>query len=285
MNLFNSLKNSVEFVIIDNCSTNLTEVKHLLSASSGNYHLIENSENIGLAAAQNVGIQMALSFNCDHVIFFDQDSVLDANSLLALLKVEQELLEHGFKVGIIGPVCFDPNDNHQYPITKYVGPFIKRKFLADSSTSSASFLISSGSLIRREVLEDVGLMLEDFFIDYIDVEWCYRAQSKGYQLFATSCAQMSHLVGDARVKFFGRTISKHSALRRYYLTRNSIRVLSISHIPLSYKVREIFLSVARILAFFVYSNERLKYSKYMLYAIRDAIFNNYGKARFLESSK
>ena len=94
--------------------------------------------------------------------------------------------------------------------------------------------------------------------------------SKGFVLFATSSSRMSHLIGDARIRFFGRTISKHSPLRRYYLTRNSFKIVSLSHIPIAYKIREFFLILARIFAFYLVSSSffcsNISFSDFLSYS-------------------
>jgi rhamnosyltransferase len=264
-------------VIVDNSSSNINCIEIICTSFKHSLSLIKLTENIGLASAQNKGIAVAEKIGCTHVIFFDQDSYLDKHSFRALQDAERKLLALGENVGAVGPVCYDPNDFREYPITKYFGPFIKRVFLPENTTQKASFLIASGSLVRIDVLRSVGGMMDELFIDYIDVEWSYRAQSKGFVLFATSSSRMSHLIGDARIKFFGRTISKHSPLRRYYLTRNSFKIVSLSHIPIAYKIREFFLILARIFAFYLVSNEKWTYTKFIFHALLDAFNGNYGK--------
>ncbi|HGO4357789.1 TPA: glycosyltransferase family 2 protein, partial [Klebsiella pneumoniae] len=69
-----------------------------------------------------------------------------------------------------GPKFYDKDSGYEYPATVYKGPFIKKIPVVDEPVE-ATFVIASGSLMRTEVLKDVGLMLDDFFIDFVDVEW------------------------------------------------------------------------------------------------------------------
>jgi rhamnosyltransferase len=264
-------------VIVDNNSQNIHRIEIICSSFIDSLRLIKLVENVGLASAQNIGIDIAEKTGSTHVIFFDQDSYLDKRSFYALADAEIKLLAQGEKVGAIGPVCYDPNDFREYPITKYFGPFIKRVFLAENALEKASFLIASGSLVRIDVLRSVGHMMDELFIDYIDVEWCYRAQSKGFVLYATSSSRMSHLIGDTRIKFFGRTISQHSALRRYYLTRNCFYMISLNYVPWGYKFREITLNLIRVLVFFILSNDRRSYLYYIRRALTDGFRGRFGK--------
>lgn len=273
-----SLKGSVGFIIVDNASSNSADIPGTVdNLALEEVHFVQNDTNMGLATAQNQGIEAARKLGASHVIIFDQDSIPDPHMVDTLLATEARLLDEGKKVGALGPITYDPDTLIQYPITKYRGPIIKRYFPAPGESTDATFIIASGSLIRMSVLDDVGGMLDDLFIDYIDVEWCYRAQSKGYGIYATATARMSHRVGDERVSLFGRSISKHSPLRRYYLTRNSFMVLRLAHIPLGYKLRELMLNFARFVAFLYFSDERIKYLKYIKKAAFDGFRGKFGK--------
>lgn len=264
-------------ILIDNFSKNIKEIESIINEIPNKINVHKLDDNYGLAYAQNKGINLAKSINSSHVIFFDQDSFLSEQSFLNLIEAEKKLLSEGLNIGAVGPVCFDPGNKEIYPITIYYGPFISRKYLNNQDICEASFIIASGSLIRMQVLHETGYMMNDLFIDYIDVEWCFRAQSLGFKLYVTGAAKLEHIIGDSRKRFLGRTISMHSAVRRYYLTRNCIKILSLKYIPFGYKIRETFLFAARILAFFYFSNERSTYSKLMVRAFSDAFRGNFGK--------
>ena len=67
-----------------------------------------------------------------------------------------------------------------------------KKFTNEKEHNFVSYTISSGSLIRKEVFEEVGLMNEDLFIDFVDNELCWRAKFFGYKIFISSRAKMNH---------------------------------------------------------------------------------------------
>lgn len=272
-----SISGFTSVILVDNASINIERIEETCAKISNSIALIKFDKNNGLGLAQNTGIKEAEKLGCSHVILFDQDSYFSRDSYEKLVEREKLLISLGLNVGAIGPACIDPATGSAYPVTEYRGPFIVRKYLNDSEVCQASFIVASGSLIRLEVIQSVGMMMDKLFIDYIDVEWCYRAQSLGYKLFATRESILEHNIGDARVKFFGRSISMHSATRRYYLTRNCFLMLSLPHIPIGYKFREIGLLLARISAFMYLSKERARYIKLMFRAISDAWHGKYGK--------
>lgn len=259
-------------VVVDNGS--LADVLPVCE-KHGNVECIKLNENIGLAAAQNFGVNLAIENEASHVLFFDQDSVIDDLFVRNLLSAESKLISSGVKVGAVGPSFFDPVTEEKYPATVYWGPFIKRVCLAETPVP-ATYIISSGSLVRVEVLKDVGSMMEAFFIDYIDVEWCLRARDHGYTVFMIPSAKMSHEIGDNRVSILGRSISIHGAIRRYYLFRNSFLMLRLGYVPIGYKIREIFFNFVRFGLGLFLSKKKAEVLKYSSWAFWDGIRGKFG---------
>lgn len=275
------LGQGVGIVIIDNQSNNFSDVFEILQQSKyRDVVLISNVENVGLAKAQNMGIVAALELEASHVVLFDQDSIPDQGFFEKLLADENRLVQQGIPFSAIGPSTYDPDSMESYPVTLYFGPFIRRIQATGVDPIEATFIIASGCLIRADVLRKVGMMMDDLFIDYVDVEWCLRAKSMGLRPFVSPNAKMSHKIGDKRVRFFWRTISGHSPLRRYYLLRNSMYISRLKYIPLSYKLREMVLNTARVMIFYFISDDKPRYFKFMSLAVRDGWNNRYGKGNF-----
>jgi rhamnosyltransferase len=87
----------------------------------------------------------------------------------------------------------------------------------------ADLAVGAGCMIRREVVETIGLPRADFLMDYIDFEYWLRARSRGYKLAIISRSQLSHEIGNARkVRLLGhsRVWSDHAPWRNYYMGRN-----------------------------------------------------------------
>lgn len=263
-------------IYIDNFSENIVEIKCFIDElNSNNISLVENSENMGIGFAQNQGIRESFKLNSDFVVLFDQDSIISPNFISSLLAAEFTLTQQGVKVGAVGPIYVNEETHEKYPITKYWGPFIKRLY-PSTSPIEASVLISSGILIPLDVISQVGEMDDRLFIDYVDIEWSYRARNNHYKLFAVPTAIMHHQIGDKRVSIFGRRISVHSPLRRYYLARNSVHMLKCKYISAGYKLREVTFNILRILVITAISHERFKYLKFSFRGIIDGFKGVYG---------
>ncbi|WP_049008295.1 glycosyltransferase family 2 protein [Enterobacter cloacae] len=269
-----SSKLKLKIFLIDNASNNAQD---LINAYLPEHDFIFLQENIGLAGAQNILLQKILNSGSDAVLFFDQDSEPTDEFITCLTQGLMDLNSQGHKVGAVGPVFYDPRTGTNTPFSLIHGCRIRSIHPESSDPLEVSFLINSGMLVPVQTLKDVGLMLDELFIDYIDIEWCLRAASKGYSFYAIPDAKMSHTIGDARKVFLGREVSIHSPLRRYYLARNSIYMMRLSYVPVGYKFREAVFSTIRTLMFVACVDKKITYIKYIFRGWKDGILKKYGK--------
>jgi rhamnosyltransferase len=187
-------------------------------------------ENKGIAEAQNFGIRESLNGGGSHVLLLDQDSTLPPNMIKKLLAAEGELLKLGKKVAAVGPRYVDEKTGIPSFAVRY-GDLTVSKIRLDPDSSvpvETDILIASGSIIRAETVESVGMMRDDLFIDFVDTEWSLRARSMGYKSYCVPDAIMAHSVGDTAIKVFGRSVYLHSDVRKYYRLRNAIYLLRLS---------------------------------------------------------
>lgn len=250
-------------LLIDNGSKNFSDVCTCFH-NFEKLDIIPLGENFGIAKAHNVGIEAAKKMDASHVLIFDQDSYAPPELVEELVVAETNLLLAKKNVAAVGPAFYDSRTKNNYPFSLIDGFFL-RKIYSKSADEPVrtSFLISSGSLIRISVLDVVGFMKEDFFIDYVDIEWGLRAAFRGFESFGIPKAIMEHSVGDERLNFFGREISVHSPLRRYYLARNGVFMMKLPYVPWRYRVRELMYSVSRAFVFICLVGDKFEYLKYI----------------------
>jgi rhamnosyltransferase len=89
-------------------------------------------------------------------------------------------------------------------------------------------VITSGSLIPLAAHAAVGPFREEFFIDHVDLEYCFRARAKGFRVIRTQKAIMLHAIGaytQHKWLWMKRWTTNHSADRRYYIARNGTVML------------------------------------------------------------
>jgi rhamnosyltransferase len=221
-----------KIIVVDNGSdTNISEWND--KRENDAVELILLNENRGIAAAQNIGIQWARDKNAGFVLLMDQDS-LPAHDMV--LQLAQALSTQAMPAAA-GPRYLDKRQNNPPPFLQIQGLSLKRCTCSTEDTvTSVDYLIASGCLIPMHVLNKVGGMREDLFIDYVDIEWGLRAKHHGYQSIGVCAAHMEHNLGDNPIKFFKRNIPLHSALRHYYHFRNAVLLYKDARIPLNWKI-------------------------------------------------
>lgn len=231
--------------------------------------LITLGENVGIAAAQNIGIERALDDGAEAVILFDQDSTPSK-------RMVSRLAEHlQGDVAAVGPVPREGDDVLVYTDHTF-GP--KRAEKIGAEPLEVSFLLASGELISARALRRVGLMNAAWFIDHIDLEWGMRARRAGFRLLAIPAAPLDHRLGDRTVKVPGRRVFHvHAPIRNYYLTRNTIRLIGSDLLPLPWRIRYIYW-IARFAAVNILINpDRALRARYFARATCDGLRGRLGR--------
>jgi rhamnosyltransferase len=244
-----------EIILGDNSSLKETLSKTVTLFAQCIY--IDMGHNAGVAAAQNAGIQQAKQLGCSHVVLFDQDSLPASDMIEKLLTAMQNLEAQGTKVAAVGPVY---SSMMRY-IKSRPEPHVKK-----------NHLISSGILISLQTLDAVGLMEEKLFIDDVDTEWCYRALSKGFQLFNIRSAMMEHHLGHQKKVFFNSiNVTIHNPGRYYYLFRNHLWLLNRNYIPFKAKLT-LLSQLGKLTIKIVFLNNKIDYLKNLFHGLRDGFF-------------
>jgi len=202
-------------IIVDNGSDIETiEVLNKLSLQS-KVQSILNSENLGVATALNQGARWAQENSFRWALLLDQDTVPEKTMTEELLAVYTDF-PHKEKLAIVG--------------SNYYSAYNHRPLYSSMDSGFCSWVekktvITSGSLLSLWTFDTIGPFRDEFFIDFVDIEYCLRARAKGYYVIITSKPIMEHRLGEAemhRLLWRKTGTSNHSALRRYYMTRNHI---------------------------------------------------------------
>lgn len=220
--------------------------------------------NTGVARAQNVGIDWARRQGADCVVLFDQDSLPPDDMIYRLALAMQTKQAEGCKVAAVGPRYIDAR-NEKHPSFSRMSGLSLNKNLCNVSGRivESDIIISSGALIPLATLDEVGGLIDDFFIDQVDIEWCLRAKSFGYQPYGVCDAVMRHSLGENPKIFLGRKLLHHSPLRHYYIFRNAVRLLFKTYVPLGWKVLFIRMLCLRFVFYTLFVSPRLSYFKMM----------------------
>jgi|SRR5882762_160934 len=204
-------------VIVDNGSGQ-AEIKMLQGfAANPLITLVLNFDNFGIARALNIGIERAIALGFTWVLLLDQDSCIDDDMVQTLIAVYAAFPERD-RLAVIGSGFRAADEAPREPTDEGGG----------DGWEEAESVITSGSLIPLKAHAAVGAFREDFFIDYVDTEYCFRARAKAYRVIRTRKPIMSHAIGAiTRHNVLGikKWTFNHSAERRYYIARNDTVLL------------------------------------------------------------
>jgi rhamnosyltransferase len=197
-------------VVVDNGSSP-ESLEHVLAAHRHHqFHLIQNRENLGIAAALNQGIRWALQAGYPWIALFDQDTRPDKAYTTRMLEC-YHCAPHPLRVAIVVPTYRNLASNMCDELMR-------------SSDGELLAAMSSGSLIHARVFRQLGLLEEALFIDAVDTEFCLRARSRG-MLILQAPVEVTHALGAVthhRILGHSFSVTNHSPSRRYYMTRNRL---------------------------------------------------------------
>jgi rhamnosyltransferase len=260
--------------IVDNGSENVEE---LLTLVGGGVDLRRNVENLGIAAAQNQGVDLARSGGFSHVLLLDQDTILGPAVVADLSRQLEALRVSGQQVAAIGPAYHEINSQRHTRAYRASGLRIQRIPLDEQRDPVATdFIIASGSLIPIEVLDKVGGFDDAFFIDLVDTEWCLRAQSAGYTSFISPKASVDHRLGAGTLHVGPRQIALHVPIRNYYWVRNAIWLARRRYTPPAWRLYFISRSLAFLAIYPIVAAQRGARLRLICQGIRDGLLGRLG---------
>ena len=246
INLVSTLINSKVEVYIANNGGLSNELKSALSKIG--CFIKEMKKNVGIGVAINeiaaswVASERPLAF-----FTFDQDS---APSMQFVEDMKNEwIVSTKFYGGgvVLAPKYIDSRSGYIYQSVRH-------------STNEECLLVTlqSGMLIPFEVWA-VCKFSDWLFIEFVDTEWCYYINSKGYKIVESKFASMLHEVSDEAPKKIGSwTLLKYSPIRRYYFFRNSVYLLGRNYVPLRSKYSIIRGGLNRCVAILLLDNQKSK---------------------------
>lgn len=208
------LKKSIESIyfqvtklfLFDNCSDNINEIRSVID-SYDNIVLCDNDVNIGIAAALNRICKTAYDNGFSWMLTLDQDTICDKNLIIELSKCINN------DIGIVCPNVYYENLYRN----------INNKNI-NKNIYEVKACMTSGSLTNLDVWKKVLGFREDFFIDYVDNDFCMKVHINGYKIIRVNNVYIYHQIGDAKTinfPFFGKKyFIVHKPFRYYYMVRN-----------------------------------------------------------------
>lgn len=212
-------------IVVDNGSTDRSP--ELIQKQFPQVEMILNDHNVGYSKGNNIGIEQAIQKDADYVFLLNNDTEVDPAMLISLVNAA----ESDPKIGLIGPKMFyaDKTDlvwcGDSYIDWKHAS--FQRHRTDDEMASrlepkEVDFIDSCAILIRRTVLERIGSLNEDYFINFDDYDFNMRVKKTGNKIIHVPYANMWHKVS--------ATMGQASPATTYYYTRNSLLFFA-THAP------------------------------------------------------
>lgn len=189
-----------EVAVVDNGSTDGSPA--VVRRRFPGVEVIENGENLLFAAGNNVGIRKALEEGCNFILLLNNDTEVDPGFAVELMKAFDDP-----EAGIAGPRIYYHDDPKRIwyggggfqPVTGL--PFhrhIRRlETRADDEAGETGWVTGCAMMMRREVVEDIGLLDPSYRIYCEDVDYSLRAADAGWKVVYVPSARVWHKVSSS----------------------------------------------------------------------------------------
>lgn len=216
------LSDAASVVVVDNASKE--NAVPVLAREFPWADAVRSETNGGWAGGNNLGVQHAVARGADWVILLNNDTTVPPRFIRRLMEAAERFPDYG----VLGPVILFMDEPTKVQTTGVVfnrpdraGFFqpIPVPHDAEAPVSVVECDIVNGCclMVRRDVVEKIGLVDEQFFLIHEESDWCLRAQA------VTTCG----VVTDALVWHKGSSSFQREGkkFQRYYDARNLVRLL------------------------------------------------------------
>jgi GT2 family glycosyltransferase len=208
-----------DIYVVDNASSD-NSVELIKKEFNDKVILIVNEENKGGSGGFNTGIREALKKEYEYMMLLDNDVVIDKNAIRELL----EYLENNKEAAVAGSKIYSMDNPYQiqelganvdfenYLITPFYKGYIDDGTIPE--IVECQYVPACSMMVRVSAIKTVGLMAEENFIYWDDIDWGYRFILKGYKVVALSKSIVWHKMGVAQ---------KTNTFGTYYFWRNRVK--------------------------------------------------------------
>jgi GT2 family glycosyltransferase len=242
-----------EIIVVDNHSED--DSLPIIKNSYPDVICVQSADNIGFGRANNLGLEVAQG---ECILFLNPDTLLLNNAIEILCRH----LQSSEQIGACGGNLYDENKNPANSFSRkfpsyaqellsilYLQPFCLKAnksycFNYTNQALEVALVIGADLMVKKTVLEEAGAFDPDFFLNFEEIELCYRIRKVGYKIVSFPDAMIMHLEGrssyisQSRLFFlyqgefiyFNKIFGKNGAKIIYCLTqlKNNIRIFQFS---------------------------------------------------------
>jgi len=194
-------------------------------------------DNVGFAAANNVALER---FRGRYAMMLNPDTLVRPGAFEAMMR----FMDAHPRCGCLGPRLVGPDGRHQpsargdhtvldhlfaltgltvrFPRSRLFGRF-HLSFHDGSTERQVDWVCGAAMMIRRETIDQVGLLDGGYFLYYEEADFCRRARAKGWQVWYSPAAEIVHLIGQSAPAQASPTINKEIVRHRLVSRRRYFR--------------------------------------------------------------
>jgi GT2 family glycosyltransferase len=219
---------NIEIIVVDNGST--TDPVPAWRIQYPSVQFIRSDENTGFAGGNNIGIRQATG---DYLFLVNNDTefttglvetlvnTLDTNPGVAMVSPKIRYYQQPDTLQYAGY-----SDMNYYTARNHcIGQFEKDNGQYDHQTGITAFAHGAAMMVKNEAIAKAGLMKENYFLYYEELDWCDSIKKEGYVIFVNTQALIYHKESVS--------VGQKSALKEYFMNRN--RILFIRRNAVFYK--------------------------------------------------
>ena len=177
--------------------------------------ILKSTENRGFAGGNNVAIRYALDRgDADYVWLLNNDTVVHRDALSELILTIEDSANSPDRIAMCGSLILDYEERSK--VQTYGGAFVSRYLGKTRNAHAGEILPTTGVferttmpdyisgcslLVKRECLEQIGLLNEYYFLYWEDTEWCFRCKRSGFGLAVANKSLVWHRRGSTTKRF------------------------------------------------------------------------------------
>lgn len=226
--IFQNTKESsfdIEIIVVDNNSKMTNLDKRLLSFKNLQFYQLK--ENIGFGRANNVGFSKSTG---DYIFLLNSDAYLIDNETLEVFIAY--LKSHQNVACVSGNLITEKNELnisygnflkvdrilHDYGFKKFSKPYFEEnlstsKLCRFTSPTKVDYLTAAALLIKREVIEKLGLFDPKYFMYYEDMDLCFRFAKNGYFSVILPSVKIVHIGGQSGLNSTESNVSLNNQIQ------------------------------------------------------------------------
>jgi len=183
-----------EMVVVDNHSTDGS--LEMAKSNFSKADFIRNEENLGFATGSNIGIRFSLERMADYVCLLNNDAEIEKDFIGKLVEVMEKPTGKEKKIGIASPIIFN-GENKQVWFSKGKINWLTMKATHSTKIETkdfyeSEFITGCAMMVKADVFNEIGLLDEDFFLYWEDVDFSYRAKKAGFRTVVVTASWAYH---------------------------------------------------------------------------------------------